>query len=294
MKRSWVFVGMAAWAVVWAGMSWAVAQTSTGLMVRQPGGTTSVYRGAACPSGQVVTAVDASGQLTCVAQATGSGSGGAVGPQGPAGPQGPQGPQGVQGATGATGATGPSGYPPFPGVYTTNRFYALGGIDVALAPTTLAGAANRADLSPWTPRRTVTFNQLGVVVTTGVASAQVKVLVYASDANGWPSTLLFGGTALSAATTNTFVFDSAGLPTFTAGTTYWIGVLSSSTATVRAHALGAVQAIGGVGTTATTATYGSVVRRSGLTFATPPNPWGFDVTQITNNVAPPALVGRAP
>lgn len=210
-----------------------------------------------------------------------------------AGGTGPQGEQGPQGETGAAGAAGLNGGVPFFGAPISSRYYALGGAGTALALTTIAGAANRADMSPWYCTRSFTPNLLGVQVTTGVAAATCKVLVYGCDANGWPSTSLYIGPALNCATTNTAVSDGVGLPSFVAGTTYWIGVIHSSTATLRAWAVGNAATFGGIGATATTANFGTVLRRASLTYASPPAPWSFLATDIVNNVGPPIVFARA-
>ena len=194
---------------------------------------------------------------------------------------------------GTPGPAGADGTVPWIGAPITGRHYPITGLPLALAPTTLAGAANRGDLSPWLCTRTITPAGLGVVVTTGVAAANLRVLVYASDADGWPTTLLWDSGSLTATTSTQYREGTSGVPTFTKGVLYWLGVLHSSTATVRAVPLGAAVQIGGVGATATTANHGSIVRRTGLTFASPPNPWGFAASQVTNNIPPPAILVRA-
>lgn len=218
---------------------------------------------------------------------------GPPGPQGDPGPPGADGADGADGSDGAPGAAGLNGGVPWFGSPITNRYYALGGAGTALALTTIAGAANRADMSPWYCTRSFTPILLGVQVTTGVASATCKVLVYEADVNGWPATSRYIGPALSCATTNTFVSDGAGLPSFVAGTTYWIGVIHSSTATLRAWNVGNAAAFGGIGTTATTTNFGTVLRRASLTYASPPAPWSFLATDIVNNVGPPIVFARS-
>jgi hypothetical protein len=202
------------------------------------------------------------------------------------------GPRGSSGSAGAAGAAGADGVIPWIGAPVAGRRYPITGLPLALAPAVLAGASGRGDLSPWLCTRTITPAALGLQVTTGVASAQVRILVYAADADGWPTTLLWDSGALDAATSNTYRESAASVPTFAKGVLYWLGVLSSSTAATRRVALGAAVQIGGIGATATTATYGSVVRRTGLTFAAPPDPWGFAATQITNGVVPPQILAR--
>lgn len=209
------------------------------------------------------------------------------------GPRGVSGSAGAPGSPGAPGAAGADGTIPWLLAPVTGRHYPIAGNPLALAPTVLAGAGNRGDLSPWLCTRTITPAGLGIVVTTGVAAANIRLLVYAADADGWPTTLLWDSGSLTATTNGQYREAIASIPTFTKGVLYWVGVLHSSTATVRAVPLGAAVQFGGVGATATTANYGSVVRRTGLTFASPPNPWGFATSQITNNIPPPAILARA-
>jgi len=203
------------------------------------------------------------------------------------------GPRGASGSAGTSGAAGADGVIPWLDAPITGRHYPITGLPLALAPTALAGAGGRGDLSPWLCTRTITPAALGLQVTTGVTSAQVRILVYASDASGWPTTRLWDSGALDAGTSSTYRESTVGVPTFTKGVLYWLGILSSSTAAVRCVPLGAAVRIGGIGATATTATYGSVVRRTGLTFAAPPDPWGFAATQITNGIVPPQILARA-
>lgn len=150
------------------------------------------------------------------------------------------------------------------GQYYDNAFHASGA-------ATLAGAANRIDLSPFYTSAPMTIDQIGVAVSTGAAAAQGKVVIYASGATGWPSTLFFESGALDFATTG---FKSETLDfTFQSGTQYWVGVRHSSTATLRAVAIASSPNIGLLTSAATT--YGTVLRRT-LTFADPaPAVWNF-------------------
>jgi hypothetical protein len=129
-----------------------------------------------------------------------------------------------------------------------------------------------------------------------VSAAQVRILIYGSDSDGWPDALIWDSGALSAATTNSYVEGTSLIPSLTKGTLYWLGALSSANATLRCIAATSTVQIGGIGTTSTAATYGGVVRRTGLTFAAPPNPWGFAASQITAAAAgsalPPQILAR--
>lgn len=110
--------------------------------------------------------------------------------------------------------------------------------------TAVAGLAGRLELAPFIPSRTITVNRLSVEVTTGVASAQARVGIYA-DADGIPGELLTGqGSLLDCATTGAKTSDIAGGLVLEAGAKYWLAIHSSSTATLRAIAVGALMPLG--------------------------------------------------
>ncbi|MGB8815259.1 MAG: DUF2793 domain-containing protein [Paracoccaceae bacterium] len=144
------------------------------------------------------------------------------------------------------------------------------------AATTLAGAANRLDIYPFTPRADISVDRLTVNVTTLVAAALGKVVIYASDANGRPSVLLIETADLD--------FSTVGLKLATVaidlrqGQTYWVGIRHNSTATLSAWALTATPDING-GAAVTTAR--KVLRRL-VTYANAaPITWGFVSSEIT-------------
>lgn len=176
---------------------------------------------------------------------------------------------------------------PNAGAYISGNYY-----DNAFqgsASGTLAGTANIMDLAPFYSSATVAINQLGVAVSTAVASAQVKVVIYGSDANGWPGALLHESAAITAATTG---YQSETLSfTFSAATQYWVGVRHSSTSTLRTVAVASAKNLGLGGSN--TANYFTILRRT-LAFATAaPNPWGFVTADLVNNVTPPSVRFRA-
>jgi hypothetical protein len=196
--------------------------------------------------------------------ATGSqGIQGTTGATGPTGNTGAQGIQGVPGATGptgstgATGATGPQGIQGIQGVAGTqgvaggsgtrnviittpaNSLYLSSAVS-ALALGTLAGAAGRLDFVPFIPDRNITINQLEARVTTLLAASTFKLGLYASDANGLPTTLLETSGDLSAAALAVLQYNLPANRTLTAGTVYWLAVHHSSTPTLQAIAVGAL------------------------------------------------------
>jgi hypothetical protein len=139
----------------------------------------------------------------------------------------------------------------------------------------LAGVAGRIDLFPFIPRDDIAVDRLSVNVTTLVASALGKIVLYAADAAGRPSTLILETADLD--------FSTAGLKeatvaqTLRCGITYWIGIRHSSTAALSAWAATATPDLNG-GAPATTAR--KVLRRT-LTYTTAaPGTWGFLASEI--------------
>lgn len=128
----------------------------------------------------------------------------------------------------------------------TEYIYTVGRLGTG-ATGTQAGAADRMDLFPWKCEAEFTSDQIAVIVTIGVVSAQGKVLVRASDSNGRPAALIFETAAMdfSAAGTVTVSIPSPGTYTFKRGLTYWIGVRHSSVATLATWALGATPELNG-------------------------------------------------
>ena len=96
----------------------------------------------------------------------------------------------------------------------------------ALTPT-----ANRLDVYPITPNRTLTNVSLTINVSTLGIAALARLVVY-SNSNSFPTTKLYESTSIDCST----IGDKTVLTglTFTAGTTYWLGFYSNGIATFRA------------------------------------------------------------
>ena len=134
----------------------------------------------------------------------------------------------------------------------------------------LAGVAGRMDLFPFIPRDDLTVDRLSVNVTTLIAAALGKIVLYAADATGRPTTLILE--------TGDLDFSTVGLKeaiiaqTLRCGITYWIGIRHSSTAILSAWASTATPDLNG-GAPVTTAR--KVLRRT-LAYATAaPGTWGY-------------------
>lgn len=175
----------------------------------------------------------------------------------------------VNGRTRALGAvTAPFLRPPAGGFVPTTLCGA--------APGTVAGAADRFDLFPWSPRADLSIDQLAINCTTAVASATAKIVVYSSDANGRPGTLLTETAALDLGTTG--VKTAAWAATLRESETYWFGVRHSATATISAWA---AQATPDLPVAAVTTSAAKILRRT-LAYATAaPSSYGFAIADVT-------------
>ncbi len=149
--------------------------------------------------------------------------------------------------------------------------YALSTTGAGGAATgTLAGAANRIDLFSFIPRDDLTLDRLAVNVTTLIAGALGKIVVYSADATGRPASLLLETADLD--------FSTAGVKpatvalTLRRGVTYWLGIRHSSTATLSVWAATATPDLNG-GSPVTTAR--KVLRRTMAYATAAPASWGY-------------------
>lgn len=134
----------------------------------------------------------------------------------------------------------------------------------------LAGAAGRIDLFPFIPRDDMTIDRLSVNVTTLIAAALGKIVLYAADATGRPATLILETGDLDFSTVG--LKEATVAQTLRRGLTYWIGIRHSSTAILSAWASTATPDLNG-GAPVTTAR--KVLRRT-LAYATAaPGTWGY-------------------
>jgi hypothetical protein len=95
--------------------------------------------------------------------------------------------------------------------------------------TSLSNGVNYMMMSLFAPATTFTITELSVNVITAASSASnVKILVYSDDGFGYPRAKLIESSALSMTTTGGKTFLTS--YTFTAGTRYWMGVITDSSA----------------------------------------------------------------
>jgi hypothetical protein len=153
---------------------------------------------------------------------------------------------------------------------------------------TVAGVANVLAVSLYVAPIAYTLDQVGISVSTAVASARVRVVIYEADSDGRPTNLMFVSTPFDASTTGT-KFNAASF-TFVAGKRYYVGVWHSANATVRA-----VTAFGspfGWSTAATPLAFRSLIFTSAFSEVADPPAWpAFANTQFSSN-APPFVMFR--
>ncbi|MBN8533822.1 MAG: hypothetical protein J0L51_06995 [Rhizobiales bacterium] len=159
----------------------------------------------------------------------------------------------------------------------------------ASAATTVAGVANRIEIAPFFVNQPCRFDQIGVSVSTAVAGAAGKVLIYDSGANNWPDTLAFGSEDLDLSTAG-YKFSSVDI-TFDEGRLYWVGFHHSSTAGIRAVPVASLVNIGVNGSGG--ANYMSIIRRTAAFADAPPDPWVFAGSELTANASAPSIRMRA-
>ena len=152
--------------------------------------------------------------------------------------------------------------------------------------STQAQTANRTVIAPFTPSRDVTIDQLGCSVSALVASSNVKCIVYASDVNGRPSTVLRETANIDSGSNGTKMAAISAL-TLTAGTTYWIGLRASSNPTVRTVSVGSVMPLTYT-TAATPLIEGTLVLTE--TFASAAATWTYAASQHSNAQMPLILM----
>lgn len=154
--------------------------------------------------------------------------------------------------------------------------------------STAVGVADRFQLHPWIPCRDTTIDQIGVECTTLLNPSNAKVAVYDADATtGGPNNLLFETANLDCSTTG--YKSAAQAYTFKKGNTYWFGVRTSSTQTLRAYAQAGTR---NIGKAAGTGGSGNAYQVT-LTYATAAtNPFGALSSGNLAGVSPYAVMMR--
>jgi len=151
---------------------------------------------------------------------------------------------------------------------------------------TQAQVANRTVAAPFVPAFDLVIDQLGVSVSTLLAGANCKVVIYAADSNGRPSTVIVESGNISAAAAAT-VFATISNTTLAAGTMYWIGVRSSGTQTLRTLGVGAVP-VSAYTNAATPVAQSTLILTE--TFANAAATWSYASSQHSNALMPLVLM----
>lgn len=156
------------------------------------------------------------------------------------------------------------------------------------APTTLAGAANRLELTPLIVGKEITVAKLGVFVTAGVAGSSVRLLVYDSDTNGRPKNRLYEQSVATAASNTIVQTPGSGL-VLKPGVVYWVGIWFSSAPTLRAIPAGGSRQIGfnAFGTAFINCLRRDIAYNVVLNA---PNPWVFTTNDLSSSAVYAVLI----
>lgn len=159
---------------------------------------------------------------------------------------------------------------PVSGVYINQSFT---GQDM----TNILSQANVIILSPFYVGWDTTIDQVGVWQTS-LGSGNLKVLIYSSNSNGLPETLLTSSSTITTSGTGGYTVSVS--QSFNANTRYWVGTHTDGTQTFRGLAEAALKPLGvgtGLNTTAVCDHLSSTV-----TFGSAPSSWTFSTSQLGN------------
>jgi hypothetical protein len=157
----------------------------------------------------------------------------------------------------------------------------------ATALGTQAQVANRTVIGSFPPLPfDLTIDQLGVSVSTFVASATIKCVIYEADENGRPITILRESPTIDAGSNGTR-FATITSFTFMAGKKHWVGIRSSSTATLRTLGVGSAPAL--TYTNAATPAIESALILT-ETYANAAANWTYAASQHSNALVPLVLM----
>ena len=148
--------------------------------------------------------------------------------------------------------------------------------------STAAGAANRFDLFAFPVHQDTRIEEIGVSVTTPVASKNCKIVCYESGEDGIPSNLLFETGDISVASGG-YAFETRDF-TFKRNRLYWLGIRHQANPTLHAHPVATCRTLGRGNNNPVQTAQGTLYRRV-LTYANAaPDPY----------VAAPAELSSAP
>jgi hypothetical protein len=166
-----------------------------------------------------------------------------------------------------------------PPIYISGRYFDPG--QGSTTRGTIAGVANRMAVYPFVPNLDIEVDQIIIDVTTGVASALARALIYESDGTNFdPGTRLLQTANYDCSTSGVKVATQSF--SFEAGHWYWVGVHNSSTATLRGIPIADLAQLGVIGSSSGAVYNG--YRRDVAFGASSPDPFG-SATQA-NQVMP--------
>ena len=156
---------------------------------------------------------------------------------------------------------------------------------LSAAHSTLTGVAGRVDVCGLLRPFDVAINQAGVEVTTAVAAATGRVVIYGATSAGVPGPLLYLGTADLDLSTLGFKSHTLAF-TFQAGKLYYVGFMHGSTAVIRAIQGYSLPAFGLASSTATAPL--SVLSQT-VTYPNAPAEFVFDASAHLATRAAPSV-----
>ena len=158
---------------------------------------------------------------------------------------------------------------PVSGVYINQSFT---GQDM----TGISSQTNVIKLSPFYVGWDTTIDQVGVWQTSS-GSQNLKVLIYSSNSNGLPETLLTSSSTITTSGAGDYTVSVS--QSFNANTRYWVGTHTDGTQTFRGLAEAALKPLGvgtGLNTTAVCDHLNSTVA-----FGSAPSSWTFSTSQLS-------------
>jgi hypothetical protein len=148
--------------------------------------------------------------------------------------------------------------------------------------STIAGVATRLVVYPFVPIVDISVDRAAIDVTTNVASAQARIVIYDSDGtNMLPNTNLYDSAELDCGTA-TGIQEVTLSFTFEAGHLYWVGVHNSSTATLRGIPISDCRQVAVIGTSGGAVYTGY---RRDVAFGTD-SPAPFGTPTLSNQIMP--------
>ena len=154
--------------------------------------------------------------------------------------------------------------------------------------TTLAGATNRMDLTPYFVGRDFEIDRLAISVITAVASSECKIVVYTADFDGWPDILVYESIGIDTSTTGAKEVTVDPPLYMDRGKQYWFGVKHNSNPAIRSLNVTVNIPLGMTNSSA--ANYFTICRRTVIYSDPAPSPYDFASNPgLGSNITPPSI-----